>query len=451
MPNGPRSRSATTATSRTLAEKVLSAHSGTDARAGDIVVCEADLILGTDGSTPMAIDYFQAMEGRSVAYPDRILLARDHYSPPTSPSTRAFHTRMQAFAESHGIELLPVGGGISFQVAVETGRVGPGDLVVGADSHTVSCGAVGAFATGIGSADLAGAFLTGKVWLRVPETMRVILEGHLPTGVGAKDVALEVVRTVGSDGAAYRAMEFVGDVSQKLPTEERFVLSNMSAEMGAKAGIFPADGRVSDGDGLGSETISDPSFPAASGPPSDATSDPASALASDPDASFTEEIRLDCSHLVPRVALPHQPANGVAITEVAGFSIDFVFLGTCTGGRAHDFREALRVLEAGGGIADGVTVVVTPPTPMVRTALEADGTLARLAQHGAIITETGCGPCCGTSGPIPPPNAAVISTANRNFKARMGEPTAEIYLASPATCAASASKGRIVDPREEVV
>ena len=402
----------TTMPGRTLAEKILSAHAGTDARTGDIVVCEADLILGTDGSTPMAMDYFQAMGGKRVSRPDRVLLARDHYSPPTSPSTKGFHSRMEAFAAEHGVELLPVGGGISFQVALETGRVGPGDLVVGADSHSVTCGAVGAFATGIGSADLAGAFLTGRVWLRVPESMRVVLDGALPAGVGAKDVALEVVRAVGSDGAAYTAVEFVGPVATALPVEERMVLSNLSAEMGAKAGVFP-DG-----------------------------------IESDPGALFVEELRLDCSALVPLVALPHQPANGVPVSEVRGTAIDWVFLGTCTGGRVHDFRDALRVLDAGGGIASGVTVVVTPPSPLVRATLEEDGTLGRLAAHGAVITDTGCGPCCGTSGPIPPPKARIISTANRNFQARMGEASAAIHLASPATCAAAATAGHIVDPRE---
>ncbi len=396
----------------TLTEKILSAHSGREARAGDIVVCEADLILGTDGSTPMAIDYFEAMGAGAVLRPERVLLARDHYSPPTSPATLGFHARMESFAVEHGVELLAVGDGIGFQVALEEGKVGPGDLVVGADSHTVMCGAVGAFATGIGSADLAGAFLTGRVWLRVPETMRVILDGALPSGVGAKDVALEVVRAVGSDGAAYAALEFVGPVADALPVQERMVLSNMSVETGAKAGVFPAD---------------DPS--------------------SDSDARFTGEIRVECTSMEPRVALPHDPANGVPVSRAVGTVIDWVFLGTCTGGRAHDFREALRALDAGGGIAEGVSVVVTPPTPMVRAALESDGTLAGLEAHGATITETGCGPCCGTSGPTPPSNARIISTANRNFLARMGEPTATIRLASPATCAAAATTGRIIDPR----
>lgn len=416
---------------RTLAEKILSAHSEKDARAGDIVVCEADLILGTDGSTPMAIDYFEVMAGGAegggpVARPEHVLLARDHYSPPTSPSTLGFHARMEDFAVEHGIELLPAGGGISFQVAVEEGRVKAGDLVVGADSHTTTCGAVGAFATGIGSADLAGAFLTGKVWLRVPGSMRVVLEGgadslaegHLPAGVGAKDVALEVVRKVGSDGAAYRCVEFVGTVAEALPLEDRMVLSNMSAEMGAKAGVFPG------------------------------SPDADTRLRSDSDAVFAEEIVLECSTLVPRVALPHQPANGIPVTEAAGIAIDWVFLGTCTGGGVHDFKAALRMLDKGGGVASGVTVVATPPSPAVRAALERDGVLQRLADHGAIVTETGCGSCCGTSGPVPPPNARVISTANRNFRARMGDASVEIHLASPATCAAAATAGLIVDPRD---
>lgn len=437
---------------RTLAEKVLSSHAGIDARAGDILVCEADLILGTDGSTPMAMEYFEAMGGEAVAHPDRVLLARDHYSPPTSPSTLEFHTRMEAFAARHGVELLPVGGGISFQVAMESGRVGPGDLVVGADSHTVTCGAAGAFATGIGSADLAAAFLTGKVWLRVPESMRVILDGLLPVGVGAKDLALEVVRLVGSDGAAYRAVEFVGPVADALPLEERMVLSNMSAEMGAKAGIFPASAGPP-GDVWHSSHSGSLSSSASGSHSSSTTGAPGSSASgalftSDPGATFLGEVHVDCSALVPRVALPHQPANGVPVSEVAGRTIDWVFLGTCTGGRANDFREALRMLDAGGGIAPGVTLVVTPPSPRVREALEADGTMGRMAAHGAVITETGCGPCCGTSGPLPPPRARILSTANRNFRARMGEPSAEIHLASPATCAAAATAGCIVDPRE---
>jgi len=399
---------------RTVSEKILSSRGESQsARAGDILVCKPDLVLGADASTPMALEYFAAMGGQTVRHPERVLLARDHYAPPNSTATVRFHQRMEAFASRTGVELLPVGGGISFQVALENGRVRPGDLVVGADSHTVTCGAVGAFATGIGSADLAGVFLTGQMWLRVPETVRVFLDGVLPTGVGAKDLALSLIEVVGPHGAAYSALEFHGPVAEALPLEERMVLSNMSVEMGAKAGIFASE-----------------------------------ATASDPDASFVREVVLDASALEPKVALPHDPANVVPVAEAAGTAIDFVFLGTCTGGRAHDFKEALRVLDAGGGVADGVTLVVTPPSPGVLAAIEEDGTLAGLKQHGAVLTETGCGPCCGTSNPIPPAGARIISTANRNFQSRMGSPTASIWLASPATCAATAAEGRITDPRE---
>lgn len=398
---------------RTFAEKVLSEKSGRDARAGDIVVCVADMVLGTDGSTPMAIDLFYQMGGTTVIRPERISLSRDHYAPPKLPTTRSYHTRMEHFASAQGVELWAVGDGISFQVALEKARVLPGDLVIGADSHTITCGAAGAFATGIGSTDLAAAFLTGQVWLRVPDTIRIHLDGGLPTGVSAKDLALEILRRLGSDGASYAALEFGGPAAESLSVEERMVISNMAAETGAKAAVF---------------TESD--------------------WCSDDGAHYAGMNHIYCSQLEPLVALPHDPTTAVPISELDGTKIDWVFLGTCSGGLADDFRDALRTIESGGGIAEGVTVVVTPPTRRVRGALEDDGTLAGLRKLGALITETGCGPCCGTSEPIPPPNARVLSTANRNFRGRMGEASATIHLASPITCAAAATTGLIVDPRE---
>ncbi len=397
---------------RTFAEKVLSAKSGTLSHAGDFVVCYPDMILGTDGSTPTAIDLFEQMGASTVLHPDRVLLSQDHYSPPTSEATRGFHDLMAAFASQHGVELLAVGEGIGFRVAVETGRVRPGDLVVGADSHTVTCGAVGAFATGIGSTDLAAAFLTGQVWLRLPETIRVELRGSLPPAVCAKDVGLEIVHRFGSEGASYKALEFVGSAAESFSPDARSVISNMSAETGAKIGVFP--------------TLE---------------------WCSDDDAEFSDELQIDCSTLQPLVAVPHDPANCVPVPEVTGTPIDWVFLGTCIGGQADDLQVALRVLE-NVGISDTVTVVVTPSSGKARSALEQDGSLARFESLGAIVTETGCGPCCGTSPPIPPPNATVLSTANRNFQGRMGQPSAAIYLASPLTCAAAAGAGLVVDPRE---
>lgn len=400
-------------TAQTFAEKVLSEKSGRRVNVGDIVVCEADLILGTDGSTPMAIEGFEHMGGSAVAFPERVILSRDHYAPPGCDATVAYHARMEAFASDHGLELLSVGDGIGFSVALETGRIGPGDLVIGADSHTVTCGAAGAFATGIGSTDLAAAFLTGKVWLRVPKTLRIVLDGVLPSGVTPKDVALDVVKRLGTAGAIYTALEFVGPVAESLGDEGRRVIANMSVETGAKVGVFPSE-----------------------------------RLCSDEGSPRLPDFRLDCSRLEPLIALPHDPSNCVPASAVRGSPIDWVFIGTCTTGHADGFRDALQVLMKAGGIAEGVRLVVTPPSRHVRDILDGDGTLDGFRDLGATVTETGCGPCCGTSEPVPPPGARVISTANRNFRGRMGENSALIHLASPITCAAAAATGIMVDPRE---
>jgi 3-isopropylmalate/(R)-2-methylmalate dehydratase large subunit len=416
-------------TPKTISEKVLSARSGTDAHAGDVVVCDVDFILGTDASAPMAISYFEKMGGKRVRDPRRIFFALDHYSPPNSVATVRFHEQVLTFARENGILAYDVGDGISHQIAVDRGHVQPGMLVVGADSHTVTCGAMNVFATGIGSSDFAAAMLTGQLWLRVPETIRIVFEGRRRTDVAAKDVALALVATLGADGAEYRTLEFGGPSAGEFSFDDRQVLSNLAVEAGAKAAIWEADdvlleylnGRALE---LGQR------------------------VASDEGARFTRELVVDLASMTPRVALPHQPANVVAIEDVSDIPVHMVFLGTCAGGRMTDYHDALAVLERGGGrLAAGVQLVVTPASGDIRRALEADGTLGKLERMGAIITTTGCGACCGTSGVIPADGTNVLSTANRNFKARMGNATASIYLASPATCAAAALTGRITDPR----
>ena len=410
--------------SLTISEKILSSHSRGPARAGEIAICSVDLLLGTDGSGPMAIDYFKQMRGERLHDAGRVFFSLDHYSPPTTDGTRAFHSRIRDFAERHGAAVFDVGEGISHQVAVERGLVSAGDLVVGADSHTVMCGALNCFAIGVGSSDLAAAMKTGKIWLRVPETIVVRLEGERQPGVAAKDVALEMVARLGGDGANYKAIEFAGELD-RFSLEDRLVLSSLAVEGGAKTAIFPYDRRTSDYlQGRGGNR----------GTP----------VSADPGARYARDIAIDLSRLTPRLARPHAPDNVADIDDSSGVPVDMVFIGTCTGGRVRDVHEALDAFRrAGGKVAPNVQLVVTPASMEVRQRLIADGSLQQLEDAGAIVTTPGCGACCGTSGVIPGDGMTVLSTANRNFKARMGNATASIYLASPAVCGAAAATGRI--------
>jgi len=413
---------------KTISEKILSQHAGKDASAGDVVVCDVDLVLGTDASAPMAIDYFERMNGKRVFDPERVMFALDHYAPPSSSKAAGFHDRVRAFAGQHRVELNEVGAGISHQIAVETGRVVAGDLVIGADSHTVTAGALGAFATGVGSSDIAAAMITGKVWLRVPETIRVEITGERANGLTAKDIALGLVAELGAEGANYRTLEFHGEALGTLTVEERLVIANLAVEAGAKAAIVPHDELTAAY--LAGRTKRQP-VP----------------VEADPGARYARTVTVDLSASTPLVALPHAPDNVVALDHAVGTPIQMVFLGTCTGGRVSDFHAALAVIERGGGrLASGVQLVVTPASREVYLRLVADGTLAKFGAIGAVITTPGCGACCGTSGAIPGDGVNVLSTANRNFKARMGNATASIYLASPEACAAAAVTGRITNP-----
>jgi 3-isopropylmalate/(R)-2-methylmalate dehydratase large subunit len=413
---------------KTIAEQILSAKSGCDGRAGDMVVCDADLIIGTDASAPMAIAYFAKMGGTRVRRPDRVVFALDHYDPTTSPATAKYHDLVRTFAAQHALRVYERGEGISHQVAVERGEVQPGQLVLGADSHTVTCGALNLFATGIGSSDLAAALITGQIWLRVPETIRIVLHGQRPRDLTAKDLALTIVARLGAEGANYQAVEVDGEGVAELALDERLVLSNLLVESGAKAAIFPTDNVLAAF--LRSRGIAD-----------------YKAVAADTNAQYARVLEINLAEHAPVIALPHSPANVVPIADAAGTRIQMVFLGTCAGGRVCDVHEALAVIERGGGkLASGVELVVTPASRDVEQRLIADGTYAKFQAIGATITAPGCGACCGTSGVIPPDGANVLSTANRNFKARMGNATVRIYLASPAACGAAALTGVIADP-----
>jgi 3-isopropylmalate/(R)-2-methylmalate dehydratase large subunit len=410
---------------KTISEKILSSRSGQDVRAGDVVVCPVDSAMGNDGSTPMALDYFDAMGGEQVFQPERIVFALDHYAPAPSQKTTQLHQRMREFAVKHGIAVWEIGQGIGHQLMAESGRVVPGSLAVGADSHSVTYGALNAFATGIGSSDLAALMICGRIWLRVPETIRLTLAGELQPGVFPKDVALALAKELRVDGATYQAIEFGGPGVSTLHLDDRLVLSNLVVEMGAKNGIFPADEKTFAYLGAAFDGV-----------------------APDGDALYTREFFFDLCDITPQIALPHRVDQVVGISEAAGTPVQMVYLGTCTGGRVRDFHQARDVLKAGGGIAPGVQFVVTPASRTVLETLTADGTLADFLKMGAVIVTPGCGSCCGTCGAIPGDGVNVISTANRNFRGRMGNSNAAIYLASPASCAAAAVSGRITDPRD---
>lgn len=416
-------------TGKTIAEKILSAKSGVDARAGDVVVCQVDLLMATDGSMPMTIDYFERLGGDQVAMADRIMVALDHYAPAPNRKTATLHETIRDFAEPRGITVFSVGDGIGHQLALETGRALPGSLIIGADSHSVTCGALNAFATGVGSSDLAAAMLSGRIWLKVPETIRITLFGSLRRSVHAKDIALALVGKLGSDGAAYHSLEFDGPAVPRLAIDDRALLSNLSVEMGAKCGLFAADATTA-------------AYLA------DRGAGPGEPTAADPDASFVSEVTLDLNVLEPQIALPHQVDNVVPIGEAGDVPVQMVYIGTCAGGRTSDLAEAMGVLRRGAALADGVQTIFTPASREVFAETCRNGMLAEFVSLGGVVQTAGCGSCCGTCGAIPGDGVNVISTANRNFKGRMGNGEASIYLASPTSCAAAAITGRITDPRE---
>jgi 3-isopropylmalate/(R)-2-methylmalate dehydratase large subunit len=422
---------------RTIAEKILARAAGKPVRAGDLAICEPDIAMGTDGSIPMALDYLQDMRRDAApCRPERLIFALDHYGAASGEKALALQARARSYGQRHGILVYEAGAGIGHQLILEQGVAAPGLLMVGADSHSTSYGALNAFGTGIGSSDLAGVMLCGQLWLKVPASIKIELRGALRPGVSAKDIALTLARDLGADGAAYQALEFAGPGVASLDMDDRIVLSNMSVEVGAKAGIFPADAitaRWLDG------------CPARSGASIASIPSPTSiaAVQADADAEYARVLTLDLDRIVPQVALPHRVDNVVDARKAPSTRVDMVYLGTCTGGRAKDYAEALEEIRRGGGIADGVRVIVTPASRAIEAELEHNGTLPALRALGAEVQPPGCGSCCGTCGTIPASGQNVVSTANRNFKGRMGNAAASIYLASPRLCGSAAATGRI--------
>jgi 3-isopropylmalate/(R)-2-methylmalate dehydratase large subunit len=424
----------------TIAEKILSRAARRTVHAGELAICEADIAMGTDGSIPMALDYLDAMRAGPPAprHPDRLVFALDHYGPSSGPKAQALQDRARRYARAHGIVVHDAGDGIGHQLLLETGAARPGRLVVGADSHSTTYGAVNAFGTGIGSSDLAGIMLCGQLWLKVPESVRVVLRGAPQPGVSAKDVALTLARRVGADGANYRVLEFQGPGVAALDIDDRIVLSNMAVELGAKAGIFPYDGVTAAWMAGRPASAAQPLAVQAS---TDAARDACGPVAPDADAAYADTIELDLAEVVPQLALPHRVDNVVDVAQAPATRVDVVYLGTCTGGRVKDYGEALQELRRAGGIAPGVRVIVTPASEAVRADMERSGMLAEFQALGAEIQPPGCGSCCGTCGMVPGDGANVVSTANRNFKGRMGNAASSIFLASPRIAAAAAARG----------
>lgn len=418
---------------QTMAEKLLSRAARHHVYAGDLVICEPDMAMGTDGSVPMALDYVRDMqEGCALpppARPERMVFALDHYGAASGVQAIALQGKARDYAGTHGVRVFDVAEGIGHQLMLEAGLVLPGQLVVGADSHAVTYGALNAFGSGIGSSDLAGILQCAQVWLKVPGSIRIHLTGKLSAHASAKDFALTLARELGAAGADYMALEFDGPGVASLDMDDRIVLANMSVEFGAKAGIFPYDGCTA----------------AWLAGRSNARFEPVGADAS---AHYAETLSFNLDRVVPLVALPHRVDNVVGFDAADDTRIDMVYLGTCTGGRIKDYREALAVLRAGGGVAPGVRLIVTPASATIQAELEATGMREELAALGAEFQPPGCGSCCGTCGTIPADGEHVISTANRNFKGRMGNRQAQIFLASPRACAIAAVTGRLTDPRD---
>lgn len=412
-----------------LAEKILARKSGKDTvRAGEIVSAKVDVAMSHENGRMVKLS-FEKIGVERVWDPDRIVIIFDHRVPAESERTAMGQKELREFVKAQGIKnFYDINVGVCHQVLVEEGFSRPGILLVGTDSHTTTGGALGAFATGIGATEMAAVWATGELWLLVPETLKIVITGKLPRGVYAKDIVLKVIGTIGADGADYKAMEYSGDAISSLSVASRMVISNLSMEAGAKTAFVIPD-----------EVTEEYVKPRARGP--------YEMITPDADATYLSEHTFDVSDLEPQLACPHQVDNVKPISEIAGKKINQAVIGSCTNGRLEDLAEAARVLK-GRKVNPDVRLLVIPASwSIYREALKR-GILETLIDAGAVIVNAGCGPCLGAhQGCLAPGEVAVTST-NRNFQGRMGSAQAFVYLASPATVAASAIEGKLADPRK---
>ncbi len=415
---------------KTLAEIIIGMNAGKEVSAGEIVIANVTAALVQDGTGPLAVKQLQKLNLEKVAHPDKTVLFLDHSAPASRKELANDHMTLRQFADKTGAHLSDVGNGICHTVINED-YINPGDLLIGADSHTCTGGALCAFSTGMGSTDVAIGMALGKTWLRVPETYRVNVTGKFPTGVYPKDLILHLIGMIGADGATYKALEFGGPTIDNMDMEGRFTLSNMAVEAGAKAGLIASDSITRDylkkwKRGSKWQEI----YP-------------------DPDADYEKIIDIDVRQLKPTVSYPHTVDNTREIEQAVAdnVKINQVFLGTCTNSRLSDWAIFAGIVK-GKKPAPGVRVIAVPGSKKVETELLKHGYLQTVMEFGALMLPPGCGPCVGVHGGILGDGENVIATQNRNFRGRMGNPEGNIYLASPATVAASALTGYISDPRE---
>ncbi len=410
---------------QTIIEKILSHNAGREVHPGDIISAKVDRVMCDDIMMPFIVSKFNEMGFTKVWDPDKIVMIYDHFLPASQvDDTRAYKIGDE-FADKHGIKNVHRTDGICHQLMTEAGYVKPGNVVFGTDSHTTTYGCVGAFSTGIGYTEMAGILGTGELWVRVPQTIKVTINGTLPGNVYSKDVILRIIGDLTAAGATYQALEFTGDTVKNMSVASRMTMSNMAIEAGAKCALFTPDEKTAEYCEIELDDFQ-------------------KSLVGDEDAVYARELVYKAEGFTPNMAVPSQVDAIRPVSELKGTKIDQVFIGSCTNGRLEDLQAAARVLE-GKKVYPFVKLIVTPASRKIYLEAQADGTLKKLADAGAIITHPGCGLCCGRTGGILTDGEVVIATNNRNFLGRMGTSKVQIYLASPATAAACAIAGEIVE------
>ncbi|MGD0168286.1 MAG: 3-isopropylmalate dehydratase large subunit, partial [Smithella sp.] len=413
----------------TITEKILMAHTGLKIIvAGQLINARVDIALGNDVTAPIAINEFKKAGGKKVFNKDKIALVLDHFTPNKDINSAQQCKAVREFAKTQKITHFYEGGqvGIEHALLPEQGIVLPGDLVIGADSHTCTYGALGAFATGVGSTDLAAAMLTGELWLKVPSSIKFIIFGSLQKWVSGKDLILHIIGRIGVDGALYKAMEFTGETIGKLPMAGRLSMANMAIEAGAKNGIFAPDKITREY--IKKRAKRDYKF-----------------YASDTDAVYTDTIEIDAREIEPQVAFPHLPSNVKGISKAGKVKIDQALIGSCTNGRIEDLRVAAQILK-NHKAASNVRLIIIPATPEIYKQALKEGLIEIFLKADAVISPPSCGACLGGHMGILAEGERAVATTNRNFVGRMGHPKSEVYLANPAVAAASAVLGRIASP-----